>query len=577
MAHEHWRSQLDYLITLLGYGVGSGSFVRFPFYCIRNGGGAFLLLFMFFTIIGAIPCVFLEMTIGQFSQSGPIKVWNMCPAFKGIGVGSVVVTWIFVSYYNVNFSWFMYYFYYSFTPNLPWDHCDNAWNTPACIHNKNVSAVSNDTTSNTTDVGYSINGTVRGMTAAEEFWKFQMLGQSDGLDNLGGLRWHLVGCLAVTTVLLFVWIFQGIKVSGKLVYITVAVPYILIFIFLIRGCLLPGSAEGIYFYIYPKFDKLTDPKVWIESCRYALASMGIAFGCIITMSGHNRIDNNCFRDAIIICLMDSLSNVFFGFAFFSIVGHVAFQRGVTVEAFQSSGYDLPFIVYPEVVSALPLPQLWSVLTFVTLMSLGIDSVVPSVEIVVAALEDMLPPSKWRRWLIIGSVLLSLFLFGLIFTSQGGIFVVTLFDWYAYFPSTAVLGILECIAVGWCYGIKRLQADVRIMWGKTIPRVMVICFKFVCPIFLVVICCYSLYSYRPPQYHDYIYPTWATAVGWLIAFSSLLPLPAVFIWTVYNTQGATLKEKVKKTLEPNEYWRRSPPEEEFTEVLQPIVEPAKSSA
>ncbi|XP_046350152.2 sodium- and chloride-dependent creatine transporter 1-like [Haliotis rufescens] len=335
MAHEQWRSQLDYLITLLGFAVGSGAFVKFPFYCMRNGGGAFLILFMFFTIIETIPCVFLEMIIGQFSQSGPIEVWNMSPAFKGIGVGGVVVTWIYVSYCNVNFTWYMYYFYYSFSSNLPWDHCDNAWNTPAC--NKNTSALSMVTTSNSTDAGYSFNGTAQGMTAAEEFWKFQMLGQSDGLDNLGGLRWHLVGCLVGTTVLLFLWTLQGIKVSGKLVYITVGVPNILILVFLIQGCLLPGSAEGIYYYIYPKFDKLTDPEVWIQSCSYALSSMGIAMGCIVTMSGHNRMDNNCFRDSIIISLCDSLSTCFYGFAFFANVGHVAFQRGVAVDTFESSG------------------------------------------------------------------------------------------------------------------------------------------------------------------------------------------------------------------------------------------------
>ncbi|XP_046573584.1 sodium- and chloride-dependent glycine transporter 2-like [Haliotis rubra] len=388
MAHEQWRSHLDYIITLLGYGVGSGAFIRFPFYCMRNGGGAYLILFMFFTIIGTIPCVFLEMTIGQFSQSGPIKVWNMCPAFKVVLVDAVVG------------------------------------------------------------------------------------GQDDVL------------------------------VGDILVYITVILPYILILVFLIRGCLLPGSADGIYYFIFPKFDKLTDPKVWIHSCRYALFSMGIAMGCIITMSGHNRKDNNCFRDAIIICLMDSLSNVFFGFAFFCIVGHVAFQRGVTVEAFESSGYDLAFIVYPEVLSALPLPPLWSVMTFLTFMLLAIDSAAPSVELIIAALEDMFPRLMKRRWLIIGAVLLSLFLFGLIYISQGGIYVVTLMDWYAYFPSTAVFGILECIAV---------------------------------------ICCYSFYSYRPPKYGDYIYPAWATTLGWLISFSSLLPFPIVFIWTVYKTQGGTVKE------------------------------------
>ncbi|XP_067649900.1 sodium-dependent dopamine transporter-like [Haliotis asinina] len=576
MTHEQWQSQLDYVITLLGFGVGAGAFIKFPFYCMRNGGGAFLILFMFFTIIGTIPCVFLEMTIGQFSQSGPIKVWNICPAFKGIGIGGAIVSWIFTSYYNVNFTWYMYYFYYSFSYNLPWDSCDNTWNTPACMLSKNVSNESNDTTSNRADARLTFNETAGKMTPAEEFWKFQMHGQSDGLDNLGGLRWHLVGCLAVTTVILFLWIFQGIKVSGKLVYMTVALPYILILVFLIRGCLLPGSAEGIHYYIYPRFEKLADAKIWFQSCSYALFSLGISMGCIITMSGHNRKDNNCFRDAIIICLMDSLTNIFFGFAFFSVVGHVAYRRGVTVEAFQSSGFDLAFIVYPEAISGLPLPQLWSVLTFVTLMSLAIDSAVPGVEIVISALEDMCPRLMKRRWLVIGAVLLSLFLFGLIYISQGGIYVVTLFDWYIFFPSPAVFGILECIAVGWCYGIKRFQEDIFMMWRKMIPRSMVLSFKFMCPLFLVVICYYSFYSYRPPKYGDYIYPPWATAVGWLISFSSLLPFPIVFIWTVYKTQGATMKEKLKKSIEPNEYWNRSGLTEDFTDVLQPMVKLAKNS-
>lgn len=41
----------------------------------------------------------------------------------------------------------------------------------------------------------------------------------------------------------------------------------------------------------------------------------------------------------------------------------------------ASGYDLPFSVYPEIVWALPVPQQWSVLTFVTLMTLAIDTTV----------------------------------------------------------------------------------------------------------------------------------------------------------------------------------------------------------
>ncbi|XP_048242059.1 sodium-dependent dopamine transporter-like [Haliotis rufescens] len=163
MARERWLHHLDYLITLVGYSVGAGTFLKFPYLCMRNGGGAFLLLFMLFTVIGAIPCVFVEMVIGQFSQSGPVTVWNMCPPFKGIGLGTVVISWIYATYNSAIFAWYMYYFFNSFSTYLPWTHCSNEWNTPSCVsHNTDVNDVNNNV---------STNVTIGGLTAAEEYWR----------------------------------------------------------------------------------------------------------------------------------------------------------------------------------------------------------------------------------------------------------------------------------------------------------------------------------------------------------------------------------------------------------------------
>ncbi|XP_067670400.1 sodium-dependent noradrenaline transporter-like [Haliotis asinina] len=553
MPREHWRHQFDFFVTLVGYGVGSGTFIKFPFYCMRNGGGAFLILFMFFTIIGAIPCTFVEMTIGQHSQSGPVNVWNLCPLFKGLGLGTVICAWFFHSYYNVTFSWFMYYFFFSFSEVIPWNNCNNTWNTPACVSSTNLWTLTNISipSYNASEIGNT--SKIKGVTAAEEFWKNKVLEMTDGLMDLGGITWHLLGCLVITHVIIFLWIFKGIKVSGKLVYITVALPIILITVFLIRGCLLPGSADGIYYYIYPKFERLMEPKVWIQSCSFALHSLGIASGCIITMSGRNRMDNNCLKNAVLLCLVDSLTAVVTGFAFFTIVGHVAYMRGVRVDALESSGYNLAFIVYPEMLASLPFPQSWSVLTFATLMMLGIDTMVPGTEGIAAALEDLFTQWFKKRLFFTCAVLLSTLLFALIYVSQGGIYVVTLVDWYAYFPSTALIAMLECIVVGWFYGTERLQTIVIGMWRQRVPLFMVISLKFVCPVLLLVTFSYSLYSYRPPKYDDYIYPTWAAGVGWMISLASILPIPIMCLWTIGNRNESTLKEKIKRSMEPSEYW------------------------
>ncbi|XP_046333408.2 sodium-dependent dopamine transporter-like [Haliotis rufescens] len=579
MAHERWRHHLDYVIVLLGFAVGSGTFIKFPYLCMRNGGGAFLIPFVLFTIVGTIPCVFLEMVIGQYSQSGPVNVWNLCPPFKGIGVGTVIIMFLYTTSYSVIFAWFAYYFYNSFSSSLPWGHCGNTWNTETCISHTiddnrtltNVSDMLTNSTVGTYGTGPINVTSVAGMTATEEFWRLQVLQVTSGLETIGDLRWTMAACLLITYVILFLCVFKGIRVSGKLVYVTVAVPYVLMLVFLVRGCLLPGSADGIYYYIYPRFEKLLEPKIWIEACSFALYSLGIGFGCVITLSGHSRFSNNCFKDAIQVTLIDMISTIIFGFAFFAVIGHVAYKRGLSVEDFESSGFNLIFIVFPQILTYLPLPQVWAVFTFLMLMTLEIDSLVPAFEIVVAAVRDQFPVQAERRWLVTGAIAVGNFLFALLYITQGGIYVLTLVDWFTYFPSVAIFVILECLVVGWCYGARRLQEDINSMWGKSVPRVMIISIKYICPLLLLIIFCHSLYSYRPPKYGDYDYPPWATVVGWMVSLCSLVPLPIVFGVTVFRSSGNTLKMKLKHALVPDPSWiRRTSSDSTTDEVLQPMA-------
>ncbi|XP_067649931.1 sodium- and chloride-dependent GABA transporter 3-like [Haliotis asinina] len=585
MEHEKWSSQVDYIMTVLGYSIGVGSMWKFPYMCMRNGGGAFLIPFVVFMIIGTVPCVFLEMVIGQFSQSGAVKVWNLCPPFKGMGIGNVLIGIFFSNYYSALFAWLIYYFYHSFSRNIPWSTCDNPWNTPSCISFINVG---DDAPVNSTNVSTTVARTAHALlkssassnstalangstpliavTSAEEFWTLKVLQISDGLEYLGSMRWPLVGCLAITYTLAFLCLFRGIKIAGKVVYVTVGAPYILITVFLIRGCLLPGSADGIYYYIYPHFEKLLDAKIWIEACNYALYTPGIAFGCLPTMAGHNKLNNNCLRDALVLTTAIALTTMYMGFAFFAIMGHVAYLRGVTVDSFQYSGYNLGFIAYPEAVASLPLPQLWSVLTFLNLLTLGLDSLLPSYEIALTALSDQFPSLSRRRWMNMLLVLVPSFLVGLLYMTQGGMYMLTQVEWYAFFPSIAVFGMLECFVVSWIYGTHRLQRVIKSMCGKTVPRIMTFILKFTCPGLLLIIFCYSLYSYRPPNYGDYIYPTWATGLGWMISFGSILPLPVVFIWTVYKTEGNSVREKLRKSVKPNTHWDLSSTHENSTELM-----------
>jgi len=47
----------------------------------------------------------------------------------------------------------------------------------------------------------------------------------------------------------------------QVVYITATLPYLILTILLIRGCLLPGAIDGIRYFITPNLDRLNDPSV----------------------------------------------------------------------------------------------------------------------------------------------------------------------------------------------------------------------------------------------------------------------------------------------------------------------------
>ncbi|XP_077263039.1 sodium- and chloride-dependent glycine transporter 1 [Temnothorax americanus] len=547
----NWTGRYDFLLSLLGYSVGLGNVWRFPYLCYSNGGGAFLIPFTVMLIIAGLPLMFMELSLGQYASLGPVAAYEQfCPPLCGLGYGMVLVSSVVMLYYNLIIAWTLYYMFASVVGGweLPWSKCEKEWSTEDCFMPDAAEACvsQNDSyfkgkclnSSQMTSMGLiieNITGAIR-RPPAEEYFHNHVLGISSGIEETGSIRPSLAACLFLAWIIVFLCLSKGVQSSGKVVYFTALFPYVVLIVLFIRGILLPGANEGVLFYLTPDWRRLTSAKVWGDAAVQIFFALSPAWGGLITLSSYNKFTNNCYKDSLIVAISNIGTSFFAGLVIFSVIGFLAHELDVPVASVVDEGAGLAFIVYPEVVARLPVAPVWSLLFFIMLLTLGLDSQFALMETVTTAILDGVPSLRsYKVWVVFGVAVLG-YVGGVIFTSNAGMYWLQLMDKYAANWSVLLIAISECILVAWVYGADRFLDDVQRMIG---PRGRVWRFfwtwmwKLVTPAALFFILCFNWVEYEPLRYGAYIYPKWADVLGWVI---SMLPVLVIVGLAIDQLKG-----------------------------------------
>ncbi|XP_055625251.1 sodium-dependent nutrient amino acid transporter 1-like [Toxorhynchites rutilus septentrionalis] len=535
---EKWNNGVEFLLSCIAMSVGLGNVWKFPSTAFKNGGGAFVIPYLIVLLIVGRPVYYLEMVMGQFSSRGSVKVYDVSPIMRGIGIGQMIAMSIVISYYAATIAVAIRFFFASFSSELPWATCDPAWTDVNCINSSSLTGKS------------SFNSTLPVETSAELYYSRSVTGEAFLVgDEIGVPDWKLGLCLLFIWTCMTFMLIKGIKGSGKISYFLALFPYVVMIFFAIYCFTLEGAMDGVLYFIKPEWDQLLNPTVWKEAVSQCFFSLSICFGGVIAYSSFNSFSNNIYRDAMIISWLDTFTSLLSGAIVFAIIGHLGFITNETdYTKVVHPGSGLTFITYPDALAKFEhVPNLFSLLFFFMLFVLGIGSNTGIITSVITAIRDQFP--GWKNWHIVLVISVLGFSSGLLFITPASSRLIEYVDFYGVTFVTLTLAVAELICFCWIYGVERICRDIEFMLGVKTSILWRWCWKYVTPTVIAVILVVTFITGDKPKGFSFGYHV----LGWTIYAISITPLILWAIWNVASQPESGLWRKIVSASRPLADW------------------------
>jgi len=563
-SRENWGSKWEFIFSCIGLSVGIGNVWRFPKLAYDNGGASFLIPYFIILFVIGKPMYYLELALGQFSQRGPVKLWNMCPLGIGVGIGQCVVSIIVAIYYNVVLGYCLYYIFASFAAEVPWKKCSQNWglygdisadefcyergNNSTCdvkaglpcetaakqYFDKVVLGINNAYTEKKI-VAYNESSTVEREFALAEF------------GNIGEIKWDITLCLLLSWTIVCLCLIKGIKSSGKVVYFSATFPYLLLITLMIYGLLQDGAMKGLKVLFVPeesfwdfsgKENSVSDVQVWRKAAEQMFFSLSISWGGLFMFGSYNKFKHRVHITATVISSLDFVTSIIASVLVFSILGAQSEETGIPVGELVAGGQGLAFISYPDALSQLPVPQLFTIMFFFMLFLLGIDSEFALLETVLTCVYDSFPTLKKYKPICTFTLCASCFLISLPCVAYSGQFVFEIMDSYGGGMSVLWIAIFEMICICWIYGANNVSQDLNFMLDIDTNKIcakishwMMVILWYIIPLLLIVLLILGMITFKQPVYADkFYYPDWVHNIGYFLVVVAAAQFP---VWAIFS--------------------------------------------
>ncbi len=337
MQRERLGSRMGFLLLSAGCAIGIGNVWKFPYMVGQYGGGAFVLIYIFFLVALGVPVMTMEFAIGRASQKSPVKFYQELEP-KGSkwhihGYAALLGNYLLLMFYTIVAGWLLQYF------------VDTASGTFNGLDSAGIKAAYESMLAEPVTLlvyaGISILLAVLVCSA----------GVKNGLERI--TKWMMLALLGIMLVLA------------------------------VNSITLEGSEEGLRFYLLPDIARMKEVgigNIIVGAMNQAFFTLSVGMGSMAIFGSYIGKERALMGEAINVAVLDT----FVAFASGLIIFPACMAYGVQVD----SGKSLIFITLPNIFNNLPFGRVWGSLFFVFMSFAALSTVLAVFENLVSCTIDL---------------------------------------------------------------------------------------------------------------------------------------------------------------------------------------------
>ena len=341
-SRERLESRLGFILISAGCAIGIGNVWKFPYLAGQNGRGIFVLIYLFFLAILGIPVMTMEFSMGRASRKSPVHLYQKIEPEKSKwhlhGIVCMAGNYLLMMFYTTVAGWMLKYFVSMTKGDFEGLDKDGV-----------AGVFSGMLGSPSIQVGYMAVVVIAGFF-------INSIGLQKGLEKVS--KWMMSSLLIIMVILA------------------------------VNSITMPGSAEGLGFYLLPDIEKVGSigwPKVIVSAMNQAFFTLSIGIGSMAIFGSYIGNERSLMGESVHVAVLDTFVAIVSGLIIFP----ACFTYGVQPD----SGPSLIFITLPNIFNNMPLGRVWGSLFFVFMSFAAFSTVLAVFETILACTMDL---TGWSR-------------------------------------------------------------------------------------------------------------------------------------------------------------------------------------